>query len=420
MTEGIIIVITAFTDLIRLVHGNSKGLPKLVREFREFWWFKEAGKDPHEAAVSESAGNQQDAKNDSQSELLDTSTSNDEKDKEKDKGTSNDEKDKEKEKEKVTSNDEKDKEKENEKGETEKKDAEKVYSISKRQLDKTIREIAVYEKRAEHNRNCWYVNDATLEKYGLKNLPVPTEWQWITIPQPKKKEHTCSTPTPAGKDASGRLTPAQDMTPKAAACSITKFTVAGITPKVYSPPVKPKPQEVAPTPKISIAALLSAQKASAPKTGTPKTLLEAPKRQVEKKDQALTPSTPFDAGETEDDDDCAIVAIEPKPDKNQPGIMSMFKPKLKPAVPDSTNSTSKSRGVLVKDNAKVVRANDATPKGEGQQAVKKKAARMMSLENVVKKINLEADNLKKQKLMGDKRETAVRGLGTADAPMEID
>ena len=47
-------------------------------------------------------------------------------------------------------------------------------TISKRQLEAKIREIAVYESRPElHKGKLWYVGMETLLKYRLTSLPVP-------------------------------------------------------------------------------------------------------------------------------------------------------------------------------------------------------------------------------------------------------
>ena len=64
------------------------------------------------------------------------------------------------------------------------------YTFSKRQLDKTIRKLAVYERRPQYRRCCWYVHQNVLEKYGLTELPIPTQWHWLTRPNvsPKKKK----------------------------------------------------------------------------------------------------------------------------------------------------------------------------------------------------------------------------------------
>ena len=56
-----------------------------------------------------------------------------------------------------------------------------LVKVSKRKVEAKIREIAVYELRLQcYKYKLWYVNDKVLEKLEL-SLPVPTEWNWITL-----------------------------------------------------------------------------------------------------------------------------------------------------------------------------------------------------------------------------------------------
>jgi chromatin assembly factor 1 subunit A len=53
--------------------------------------------------------------------------------------------------------------------------------ISKGRLKRKIQEIAVYELRSQYpRRKLWYVNSDMLKALNLSDLPVPTEWHWIT------------------------------------------------------------------------------------------------------------------------------------------------------------------------------------------------------------------------------------------------
>ena len=60
----------------------------------------------------------------------------------------------------------------------ENKISESSYSISKSQIEKTIREISVYERRAGFSRCHWYVKEEVKKKY---NMPVPNQWKWGTV-----------------------------------------------------------------------------------------------------------------------------------------------------------------------------------------------------------------------------------------------
>lgn len=85
--------------------------------------------------------------------------------------------------------------------------AEVDFSISKRQLEIKITSIATREKRDTYKKICWYVNDSVLEQYSLKELPVPSAWEFIT--QPRK---TPVKPKPEEPVNSGRKTPTVSIT----------------------------------------------------------------------------------------------------------------------------------------------------------------------------------------------------------------
>ena len=106
------------------------------------------------------------------------------------------------------------------------------YTFSKRQLDKTIRKLGVYEKRTEYRRTCWYVHQHLLEKFSLTDLPIPTEWQWLTRPNvdPTKKKKKLMTPR-----VRNTSTPVRSNTP-----TIKQFAVPNMKPIVN--PVQKRPQ----------------------------------------------------------------------------------------------------------------------------------------------------------------------------------
>ena len=124
-------IVLAMEDLLRLVHGNSAGLPKLTKEFRIFWQRKNRDSNDNDSFLEDYDNNQED-------DMCD------------DKKTDN---------------------------------KRKNWCISKRQFEKKVREIAVYEKVGE-NKPAWLVKKDILDQYNSTGLPIPTEWQWIT----KKKK----------------------------------------------------------------------------------------------------------------------------------------------------------------------------------------------------------------------------------------
>ena len=106
------------------------------------------------------------------------------------------------------------------------------YTFSKRQLDKTIRKLGVYEKRAEYGRTCWYVHQHLLEKYSLTDLPIPTQWQWLTRPNVDPTKRKKKLMTPRVRNTS---TPVRSSTP-----TIKQFAVPNMKPIVN--PVQKRPQ----------------------------------------------------------------------------------------------------------------------------------------------------------------------------------
>lgn len=107
-----------------MVHGNEWSIFKVVKEFQEFWRFKNASSEMSRCKVNEEAGSAR---------------------------------------------------------EPDGEDSENLTLISKRKLDAKIRQIAIYERRPSiFHKRCWYVCSDSLEKHGLTGLHVPNQWKWIT------------------------------------------------------------------------------------------------------------------------------------------------------------------------------------------------------------------------------------------------
>lgn len=111
--------------------------------------------------------------------------------------------------------------------------------ISKRQFERKLKSIAVYEKRDSYKRNCWYVNQSVLEEHKLADLPVPCEWQWITNPG--------LTPKVDGTPKSGRRTPTLCGT-SPSADAIKKFTVKMTPEELAEMMPKPEPKAISSSP----------------------------------------------------------------------------------------------------------------------------------------------------------------------------
>lgn len=164
---------SAMPDLIRLVHGNLAGIKKLVKEFRLYWKHKTSGKQSETDQDSEEK-----MEIDEQTAKTDIKPMNE--------GDLKDGSDVKPSSATV---------------------AEVDFSISKRQLEIKITSIATREKRDTYKKICWYVNDSVLEHYSLKELPVPSAWEFIT--QPRK---TPVKPKPEEPVNSGRKTPTVSIT----------------------------------------------------------------------------------------------------------------------------------------------------------------------------------------------------------------
>ena len=181
-----IFFIAAMPDLIRLVHGNSFGIKKLVREFRLYW--RQRTSDPcvslndsqiddeadaldkssmDTSVVVDNAGENQQVQNpgqkadsiDVQPDSMQMGTDNAKgggsPDKKQDDSTVGDEE--------TNGN-----------------------FVSKRQLEMKIMAIAARAKREGNKKLCWYVNDDALKQYNMVDLPMQNSWVYISGDMTKK------------------------------------------------------------------------------------------------------------------------------------------------------------------------------------------------------------------------------------------
>ena len=143
-------------DLIQMLHGNTCGIKRLVREFRMFWIQKHDKPDqPSTEKLDSSTLNNSAAEADLSilnESAVDCSLACEDKDSP-------------------------DKLGDKEAGGAQQK-REEGYgcSISKTQLDKKIRSMAVREKREGTIRACWYVNKDVLSQFNLTDISLPNSW----------------------------------------------------------------------------------------------------------------------------------------------------------------------------------------------------------------------------------------------------
>ncbi|XP_064609248.1 chromatin assembly factor 1 subunit A-B-like [Liolophura sinensis] len=159
----------AMPDLIRLVHGNPLGIKRLVEEFRVYWARKISQSFSEEGTKSDGKEDDMDVDEVPQGSSDAPPTSCAEVS-----GTP------------IKVDDDKDE-----------------CNISKRQTEIRIAAIAVREKRSLCKKICWYVHDSILKQYNLSHLPVPCEWQYLTIPNRRETTDNMNT--------SGRKTPNSKM-----------------------------------------------------------------------------------------------------------------------------------------------------------------------------------------------------------------
>ncbi|CAL1546138.1 unnamed protein product [Lymnaea stagnalis] len=144
-------------DLIRLVHGNTSGIKRLVREFRVFWL-----KQSQKTLSDTSSSSQEDKGNDS---LVVT---------EKESAVDQSFNDVTETEDKLSRNDEN-------------KDTENVKEegygccISKRQLELKILSIAVRERREGFKKICWYVHENILSQFSMSDIKLPNSWVYFSI-----------------------------------------------------------------------------------------------------------------------------------------------------------------------------------------------------------------------------------------------
>lgn len=155
-------------DLIRLVHGNTCGIKRLIREFRVYWLTKNNptaiadGESPRKTEGLEDSFAEKDTDisclNDSMNESCCLAESN---------------------------------EQMGEKGSDAKDDKDRVEddgngcSISKRQLVLKITSMAIREKRPGFNKICWYVHENILSQFNMCDIKLPNTWVHL-LPGPAK------------------------------------------------------------------------------------------------------------------------------------------------------------------------------------------------------------------------------------------
>ncbi|XP_019626899.1 PREDICTED: chromatin assembly factor 1 subunit A-B-like isoform X3 [Branchiostoma belcheri] len=239
----------AFPDLIRLMHGNPKGIKSLVREFREFWYLKQKGENKDES------GNKVDNKEQKSAEVaMETSeivpSGPDVEMKEAD----------------SASNQSASNESSSRAAGPDVTEAaapsptadpspaaapqQHKYSISKRQLEMTMMSIAVREKRADYHKTCWYVHQEVQTKHNITDLPIPNKWTYVTKQKSDSPKSRGATPGSAGAK---KDTPAKDerpVTPSVPGANIRQF-VQPMSPAALFKSPQQKEQEKQATPTTS-------------------------------------------------------------------------------------------------------------------------------------------------------------------------
>ena len=165
--------ISAMPYLIQLVHGNTIGIKKLVKEFRLFWKQKNNPK-PIDNISDEMAMEVDVQESPNKTATFDESLTEDKINAEVDLN--------------------------------ETQEADNVFAISKRQLEMKITAIATREKRQDR-KICWFVHDSILEQYGCQGISLPNSWQYVSNVKKQLKTND---------ENSGRKTPkpGSENTPK--------------------------------------------------------------------------------------------------------------------------------------------------------------------------------------------------------------
>ncbi|KAF6727887.1 Chromatin assembly factor 1 subunit A [Oryzias melastigma] len=93
------------------------------------------------------------------------------------------------------------------------------------QLRRLVKNNAVYEKRSNHRRCCWYVHAEVLSRYGQEALPVPCHWTYLTTgAREEPREEHSSPANPQGNPPSTPSMPSSSSKRKSTgSLSITKF-----------------------------------------------------------------------------------------------------------------------------------------------------------------------------------------------------
>ncbi|KAK6188357.1 hypothetical protein SNE40_004544 [Patella caerulea] len=149
----------AMPELIKLLHGNTSGIKKLIHEFRVYW--------------KQKTGELNNVNGDS---TVKTETSMEVEEEDSPKRTNLNESLKE----------------ENTPAK------EDQFSISKRQLELKITSVAVREKRSAYKKICWHVHDSILKQYNLDDLSYPNTWEYVTVTKVKREDNnTVDVATPS-------------------------------------------------------------------------------------------------------------------------------------------------------------------------------------------------------------------------------
>uniref|UniRef100_A0A3P9LH16 Chromatin assembly factor 1, subunit A (p150) n=1 Tax=Oryzias latipes TaxID=8090 RepID=A0A3P9LH16_ORYLA len=93
------------------------------------------------------------------------------------------------------------------------------------QLKRLIRSNAVYEKRSNFRRCCWYVHAEVLSRYGQEALPVPCHWTYLTTGAREEcREENLPPANPQGNPPTTPSMPSSSSKRKSTgSLSITKF-----------------------------------------------------------------------------------------------------------------------------------------------------------------------------------------------------
>lgn len=94
-------------------------------------------------------------------------------------------------------------------------------------LKKLIKESAVYEKRANYRRCCWYVHAEVLARFDQEALPIPCQWTYVTPGAHSAREEAPGVSgapnTSPTTPQSASNTPSSNKRKSAGSMSITKF-----------------------------------------------------------------------------------------------------------------------------------------------------------------------------------------------------